>query len=149
LGIEGLAEVVELELTEPLPAEEVSARLTLHAPPGLEMTEVRPIDPRQSARVARATYRLALPPERLAGLPTRCNELLARPALPVQRPRPGAAPAAAPVQGMAAGVQEELDALPPAPRPPGRKGGKDRHAPKTVDLRPYLESLAVRDHALE
>lgn len=150
LGVAGHAEVAELELTEPLPPEELFARLTRHTLPGLEVTEVRRIDLRQQAQVIRAAYRLAVPAERLPGLPARCEELLARPSLPVPRPRLGRTETAVPEQGVGAGVQEEIDTddSTPAARPP-RRGGKDKSAPRTVDVRPYLEALAVRDHALE
>src|SRR5262245_27743209 len=44
LGIEGWEEVVELELDEALPADEVQARLARQAPAGLTLLSVRRID---------------------------------------------------------------------------------------------------------
>jgi radical SAM-linked protein len=61
LGIAGLNEVMELELSDPLDAEEVRRRLVAHAPPGIEIVNVCAIDVRASARVCRAWYRLPGP----------------------------------------------------------------------------------------
>src|SRR5437762_634688 len=69
LGVVGREEVGELELDEPLAPEEVHARLARHAPPGLDILAVRPVDPRRTAQVRTLTYRLAVPPDRLPGLP--------------------------------------------------------------------------------
>jgi radical SAM-linked protein len=59
LGIPGLNEVLELELSEPLNAEVVRERLARQTPPGIEIRSVRAIDVRASARVLRAWYRIA------------------------------------------------------------------------------------------
>lgn len=88
LGIPGLNEVLELELSEPLGATEVQRRLTAHAPPGIDIREVRSIDVRASAHVRRAWYRMPLPasPE----LRHSCEEFLGRGECWIarQRPRP-------------------------------------------------------------
>ncbi len=88
LGIIGHDEVAELELLEELPAEEVHARLAQQAPAGLEIHEVHPIDSRRAAQVRRATYRIALPPDRFASLPDRMAALLAAPECWMERTRP-------------------------------------------------------------
>jgi len=90
LGIVGCEEVVELELSAPLPPEEIHARLTRQAPPGLTFLSVRRIDPRARGHVAGVTYRLALPPGRGTGLPERMAQLLSVPECWIERTRPQA-----------------------------------------------------------
>ena len=60
LGIAGLNEVLEFELSQPLAAEEVHRRLAAQVPPGMEILSVRAIDVKAAARVHRAWYRLPL-----------------------------------------------------------------------------------------
>jgi radical SAM-linked protein len=87
LGIVGADEVLELELDETLPPEEVHERLRRQCPPGLEIMSVRRIEPKITAQVRRVTYRLPLPaPE--PDLPTRAAELLLRTEVSVERTRP-------------------------------------------------------------
>ncbi|MFO0864567.1 MAG: TIGR03936 family radical SAM-associated protein [Gemmataceae bacterium] len=59
LGVMGSHEVLELELTENLPAEDVLARMQRHAPPGLTFLSIRTIEGKSSLLVRRAFYRLA------------------------------------------------------------------------------------------
>src|SRR5262252_1618237 len=47
LGIVGCEEVVELELDEPIPPDEVHARLVAHTVPGLEILSVRRLESRR------------------------------------------------------------------------------------------------------
>jgi len=65
LGIAGLNEVVELELNDILPAEEVHTRLIQQAPPGMVFLNTRVIDFKAGAQVRRAFYRLEIPPSPL------------------------------------------------------------------------------------
>jgi len=88
LGIVGCEEVVDLELTEELAAEEVERRLRHEAPAGLDLLSVRRIDPRATAQVSWVRYRVAVPPERLASTSTRIQELLDAPACWIERSRP-------------------------------------------------------------
>lgn len=88
LGIEGCAEVLELELDDVLPVEEVHERLARQAPAGLEILSVNRIDLKAGAQVRAATYRLAVPPERHQGLPERITALLARENCWIERVRP-------------------------------------------------------------
>jgi radical SAM-linked protein len=88
LGIVGCCEVVELELDEEIPPEEIHDRLARQAPSGLEILSVRRIDPKQSARACQATYHIAVPPERHAGLPERMAKLLNAAECWVERTRP-------------------------------------------------------------
>jgi radical SAM-linked protein len=88
LGIVGCEEVVELELDSILPPEEIHARLAHVAPPGLDILSARRIDRKTRAQVRRAVYRLALPLERMAGLPEHLAALLALPECWIERTRP-------------------------------------------------------------
>ena len=88
LGIVGCEEVVEVELDEPLPPEEVHARLAARSVPGLEILSVRRVQSRKAAQVRRVTYRVPLPPGREAGLPERVAAVLAAAACPIERTRP-------------------------------------------------------------
>jgi radical SAM-linked protein len=88
LGVVGCEEVVELELTEPLAAEEVHDRLARQAPAGLTLLSVRPTASKAAAQVCRVCYRLAVPAERRAGLTERAAALLAAPECWIERTRP-------------------------------------------------------------
>lgn len=88
LGIVGADEVAELELDEELGVDEVSARLQQQAPPGLQILEVRRIDPRVTAQVRFATYRIPVPEERCPETVARAAALLAATEVMVERARP-------------------------------------------------------------
>lgn len=78
LGIRGLDEVVELELADPLTAEELLARLSPHCPPGLVLTSARVLDAGEGkAQVAALTYEMPVPAERHARLADAIEHLLA------------------------------------------------------------------------
>jgi radical SAM-linked protein len=88
LGVVGREEVVEIELDEEVPAEEVRQRLTRTAPPGLEVLSARRIGPRAGARVRGLCYGVAVPAGRVAEAARRVAEVLAAPACWVERARP-------------------------------------------------------------
>jgi radical SAM-linked protein len=88
LGVVGREEVVELELDEDLPPEEVRERLARTAPPGLEVLSARRIDPKAGARVSGLCYGVAVPAERVPEAARRVAEVLAAPACWVERTRP-------------------------------------------------------------
>jgi len=88
LGVVGCEEVVELELEEILPAEEVRERLVRQAPPGLEILELHHIDFRTTARVHSLTYRIVVPAERIAEAARRAADLLAATECWAERARP-------------------------------------------------------------
>ncbi len=67
LGIEGLDEVMELELAEPTAAETLHAQLTRHTVPGLSFEAVEILPPgAKKAQLRSATYQLPVPDERRA-----------------------------------------------------------------------------------
>ncbi|HET6573425.1 MAG TPA: TIGR03936 family radical SAM-associated protein, partial [Fimbriiglobus sp.] len=60
LGVVGLNEVVELELTRPLDSDELLERLNRHAPAGLTFTSAKAVEMSAGAVPRRAVYRLPL-----------------------------------------------------------------------------------------
>jgi len=65
LGIEGLDEVMELELAEPATAESLLAQLTRHAIPGLSFLIVEILTPgTKKAQLQSTTYQLPVPDDR-------------------------------------------------------------------------------------
>lgn len=89
VGIEGLDEVVEVELAETLPAECLAARLNAQAMSGLEFTSVELLAPQtRKARLRRVTYEIAVPADRLPETARRVARLLATPAPGAPSPQP-------------------------------------------------------------
>jgi radical SAM-linked protein len=88
LGVVGREEVVELELSQILPLDELRRRLTAQCPPGLELLSFRRIEARTTAQVKALTYRIALPPERVAAVQERVGAILAATECWVERTRP-------------------------------------------------------------
>ncbi len=88
LGISGSQEIVELELDQEMVLEEVHASLVRQAPPGLEIIAVERIDPKATAHVRRATYRIALEGNSDQGLAERIQALLAAEDCWIERERP-------------------------------------------------------------
>lgn len=88
LGIEGCAEVVELELDAEVSEREVHDRLAAQAPPGLEIMSVRRIDPKTTGQARRVRYRVEVPADQLSGIEGRIRALLAAEHCWVERTRP-------------------------------------------------------------
>ena len=87
VGIAGMNEVLELELSAPLTAEEVGARLAPHALPGLCLTEIAVVPPgSKKARLHSAEYCIAVPPSRQAGLSDRAQRLRSAESWLIHRP---------------------------------------------------------------
>jgi radical SAM-linked protein len=86
LGVRGLDEVMEFELTEPVAAHELKASLSRHAPPGLSIgdVQVRPAEAGK-ARVHHTVYELPLPEQRRVAAAAAVESWLARSTWPVQR----------------------------------------------------------------
>lgn len=87
VGIEGLDEVMEVELAESTVAEELLQRLAPHAPPGLKFlaAEVLP-EGSPKARVQSLRYEASLPSPSPAGIPERIERLLSASSWPITRP---------------------------------------------------------------
>ena len=86
LGIEGLDEIMELELTEPLPADELLARLGPQAPAGLAFrsAEILP-EGCKKARPCSVCYQMQVPPPHGDGLSQRIERLLGGSSCPIRR----------------------------------------------------------------
>ena len=91
VGIEGLDEVMELELTETPAADELVRLLSRQAPPGLVFRSVEILaSGSRKARPRSAVYQALIPTPRRAGLEERIGRLWAASSWPWQRPRQGA-----------------------------------------------------------
>lgn len=78
VGIAGLDEVMELELSQPLAAAEVLAALTAQQPPGLTFTSVVEMpDGAKRPQVARVWCEASFPAERRSDVAERAGQLLA------------------------------------------------------------------------
>jgi radical SAM-linked protein len=90
LGVAGRNEVVEIELTHPLPAAEVLDRLNRTAPDGLTFLSAKTVPMKASAVPRRAVYCLPIPYDRSAEVRDAAEALLAEPKVWVDKyhPRP-------------------------------------------------------------
>lgn len=88
LGVAGRDEVVEVELTRELDAEDVLARLNAQAPSGLAFTRVSVVPMKATAIPLRVAYQLPLPAERAAETHSRVAEMLTQNKIWVDRLRP-------------------------------------------------------------
>jgi len=89
VGIEGLDEVMEIELAAEVSAEELLGRLIAQSVPGLDFHRVDVLprgNERSKARLARLTYQIAVPAEQEEETARRVAALLASPACPIRRP---------------------------------------------------------------
>jgi len=87
LGIEGLDEVMEIEVAEECAAEAIRDRLAPHAVSGLEFRSVRVLSPGdRKARLRAASYELPVPASRRGAAAERIAGLLAATAVPLHRP---------------------------------------------------------------
>ncbi|NLX96424.1 MAG: DUF2344 domain-containing protein [Rhodopirellula sp.] len=75
VGIEGLDEVMELELAESCTADALNERLARHALPGLRFASIEVLPPgEKKARIRSTSYRIVVPPERCAETTSRAGE---------------------------------------------------------------------------
>jgi radical SAM-linked protein len=88
LGIAGLNEILEFELSPPLDTDEVHRRLAQQAPAGMEILSVRLIDVKASARVRRALYRMPIDVSAATGLSERIAVFFKQTECWVERLRP-------------------------------------------------------------
>ncbi|WP_165251087.1 TIGR03936 family radical SAM-associated protein [Paludisphaera soli] len=89
LGIAGLREVVDLELTEPTDPDELLTRLAAASPPGVDWLEARALEPSAPPpRPAWVEYELPIPEGRREGLATALASLLESESRIVTRRRP-------------------------------------------------------------
>jgi radical SAM-linked protein len=88
LGVVGLEEVVELELSRPLSGEVIMSALAGQAPAGLDILSIRSVEFRACAQVCRLCYRVPLPADALDPVRQRVADLLASPEHWIERTRP-------------------------------------------------------------
>lgn len=86
VGIEGMDEVMEVELAEPTTAEQLLQRLTPHAPPGLlfRSVEVLP-EGSKKASVCSTSYEATIPMASQEGLRERIEHLMSTPSCTITR----------------------------------------------------------------
>ena len=89
LGIEGLDEPLEFELTTPLPATEVERRVRAQLDPGLGLVSVTRMPRRTAAAAVAVEYRFPVPATHAADAAERLLAALAAPELPIVRKMPG------------------------------------------------------------
>jgi radical SAM-linked protein len=88
VGIEGLDEVMELELAEACEAEPLGELLARHAVPGLEFHSVEILPPHTAKAALRsAAYEVPLPEECRDEAAAQIDKLLAAESCPIRRPR--------------------------------------------------------------
>lgn len=88
VGIEGVDEVMEVELAEPYDAEELRRRLTLQAPPGLEFHAIDVLpEGHRKAQVRSAVYEVPIPNACNPVLREGIGRLLAAESWPIERAR--------------------------------------------------------------
>jgi len=86
LGIVGLDEVLETELTEAPNTDELLASLQNHAPPGLGIYRVDVVPPDTAkAAIRRATYEMMIPADRRSEVSRRATELIASPSCTIEQ----------------------------------------------------------------
>lgn len=89
LGVVGENELVDLELSEVLPPEDICSALARQAPPGLSILDVQRVDARARLHPSKVIYRLAtVPEERQPELRERAAALLAGSECWVERTKP-------------------------------------------------------------
>jgi radical SAM-linked protein len=88
LGVVGCEEVVELELDEELPPDEVHARLARQAPPGLEIASARRISSKSVAQPRSICYRVEIPESLAADTAAAARRVLADTQCMVERTKP-------------------------------------------------------------
>ena len=88
LGIEGLDEVLEFELTEPVPDAEVERRIAAQLDPGMELASLERLPRRASACAVAVEYRFPVPADRATDVDARLAAALAAATLPIERRMP-------------------------------------------------------------
>jgi radical SAM-linked protein len=89
LGVLGVCEVAELELTEPRDANEIVRKLNQAAPDGLVINTFNIVPMKATAIVRRSVYRVDnIPQDKISDVSKYAQELLAQPKVWVERLKP-------------------------------------------------------------
>ena len=89
LGIEGRREVLDLELTEPLEAEDIRMRLAAVLPPGLDLVEAELVPAGKTAQAVSLWYHIEVPETRREAAAAELDALLQATQRPYVRIREG------------------------------------------------------------
>ncbi len=119
LGIDGLNEVMELELARVYPLEELQQRLNEHAPAGLKFLSVETPPPKSKGQVQKTRYAIPLPESRVDDTTRAVERFLQAEEWLVERAKKNK-----------------------------KRRGRRKEEMKTVDLRTGIENLWVADDQL-
>ncbi len=90
LGVIGIDEVLETELTESPNTDELLASLQNHSPSGLEIQQVEVVPPETAkAALNRATYEVDVPAERRSAVARRAEELMSSSTCTIEQAKNG------------------------------------------------------------
>jgi hypothetical protein len=138
LGVVGHREVMELELTQEVDPDEVLRRLREQAPPGIEFLSAERIPIKVTARPRRAVYRVALG---YASDVKPAGPRIHPPANAGGSPGLGEPPASAGGWALTQRIAAFLAAT-------ESWAERERPKPRSVNIRPYVDSLTVENNAL-
>ena len=93
VGVAGDEELLIVELSEDVSAQDVRDRLGAQLPAGVALKRVQPVAPDVLPRVVEVSYQLAIPPELAADVREAVEQLAGSESCPVLRPRAGKHPA--------------------------------------------------------
>ena len=93
VGVVGDEELLIIELSEDVSAQDVRDRLGAQLPAGVALKRVQPVAPDVLPRVAEISYQLAIPPELAVDVCEAVEQLAGSESCPVLRPRAGKHPA--------------------------------------------------------
>ena len=89
VGVVGDEELLIIELSEDVSAQDVQDRLGAQLPEGITLKRVQPVAPDVLPRVAEVSYQLAIPPELAVDVCEAVEKLAGSESCPVLRPRSG------------------------------------------------------------
>jgi len=150
LGVHGLREVLDVELTEPFPPKEILSALRSKSPVGLHFLDCMTVSGKASSRVVRLGYRFAVPQGRRSGI---CENIRAlSPDGPWQMQRSERRATLMPASGLMSIAEDGLESnnLEEWVGRSIRPGANQAHAPvRFIDLREIIESIELLDGSLE
>lgn len=149
LGVHGLGEILDVELTDTLDANEILDSLRPQAPEGLRFLDCRQVPPRVSTRVVRLGYRFAIPPEMAPAIGDRIRAL--PPGGPWTMARSERRATIMASSGLTSIAEDGLEANNLEEWIGGSRPGSSRPARqgRVIDLHGLIESLSLSGHALE
>lgn len=150
LGVHGLREVLDVELTEPFTPNEILSSLRSRSPVGLHFLDCMKVPGKASSRVVRLGYRFAVPQVRFEGVCERIRAL--PPDGPWQMQRSERRATLMPASGLMSIAEDGLESnnLEEWVERSTRPGTNQAHVPvRYIDLREIIVSLELVDGSLE